>query len=381
MTEVLRQDEKAVLILRSLYESYGYKKYKMSKFENYDLYLENKSFLESEKIVTFSGAGGKLLALKPDITLSIIKNAPKNIDGVYKTYYSENVYRAADSFGDIKEIMQAGIEYIGDVDVYSEAEVLTLAARSLKTISEASVIGISHMGLIAAVMSDYDVSPNLAKKLRRAMADKNIHTMKELCTEAGKAEAGEILASLATIYGPMDEALPKVKAACVTEATKAAAEELEVICTALKATGVSDCFALDFSVSNDMDYYNGIIFQGFVDGIPRHVLSGGRYDDLLGDFGRNAAAVGFAINVEAAAKVFLRNTSESLTKPADVLVFGEPGCEIAALNHCSELIDSGLTVFNSLFATADEAAEYAKAHGIRRIDTVGANSAVTTKEV
>ena len=79
--------------------------------------------------------------------------------------------------------------------------------------------------------------------------------------------------------------------------------------------------------------------------------------------------------------MFLRNTNEQLTKPVDVLVFSEPGCEIAALNHCCELIDSGLTVFNSLFATADEAAQYAKAHGIKRIDTVGANSAVTTKEV
>lgn len=298
MTEVLRQDEKAVLILRSLYESYGYKKYKMSKFENYDLYLENKSFLESEKIVTFSGAGGKLLALKPDITLSIIKNAPKNIDGVYKTYYSENVYRAADSFGDIKEIMQAGIEYIGDVDVYSEAEVLTLAARSLKTISDASVIGISHMGLIAAIMSDYDVSPKHAKKLRRAMADKNIHTLKALCAEEDKTEAGEVLASLATIYGPMEETLPKVKAVCKTDSAKAAAEELEVICSTLKATGVSDCFAMDFSISNDMDYYNGIIFQGFVDGIPRHVLSGGRYDGLVRKMGIKADAIGFAVYLD-----------------------------------------------------------------------------------
>ncbi len=298
MTEVLRQDEKAVLTLRSLYESYGYKKYKMSKFENYDLYLENKSFLESEKIVTFSGAGGKLLALKPDITLSIIKNAPRHIDGVYKTYYSENVYRAADSFGDIKEIMQAGIEYIGDVDVYSEAEVLTLAARSLKTISEASVIGISHMGLIAAILNDAEISPKRAKKIRRAMGDKNIHTLRELCDEAGKGEAGEMLSRLASIYGPLEEMLPKVKDVCRTDAAGAAIAELETLCCVLKSMGALDCFALDFSVSNDMDYYNGIIFQGFVDGIPRHVLSGGRYDGLVRKMGKKADAIGFAVYLD-----------------------------------------------------------------------------------
>ena len=118
ITAPLRQDEKAVLLLRNLYEQYGYKKYKMSKFENYELYLENKSFLASEKIVTFTDPRGKLLALKPDITLSIVKNAPKEIEGTYKVYYDENVYRAGAAGDDnIKEIMQVGIELIGIVEV------------------------------------------------------------------------------------------------------------------------------------------------------------------------------------------------------------------------------------------------------------------------
>ena len=327
MTNVLRQDEKAVLTLRSLYESYGYKKYKMSKFENYDLYLENKNFLESEKIVTFSGSGGKLLALKPDITLSIIKNAPKKIDGAYKTYYSENVYRSADSSGDIKEIMQAGIEHIGDVDIYSEAEVLTLASRSLKTISESSVIGISHMGIIAALMSDADVSDAYAKKIRRCMADKNTHTLKKLCKEIDKAELGETLCRLAKIYGPIAETLPKIKKICEGKAVEAVLE-LETLAEVLKATGEMNSFALDFSVSNDMDYYNGIIFQGFIDGIPRHVLSGGRYDGLVRKMGIKADAIGFAVYLDLLER-FGKNEKEF---DVDVLlVYGETSAVDVAL--------------------------------------------------
>ena len=89
---VLKNDERAVFTLRSLYQSYGYAHYKMSKFEEYELYAKNKNFLISENIITFTGAGGKLMALKPDVTLSIVKNS-KDTAGVKKVYYNENVYR------------------------------------------------------------------------------------------------------------------------------------------------------------------------------------------------------------------------------------------------------------------------------------------------
>ena len=72
----LKREERAIYDLRKLYEQYGYKKYKMSKFEEYDLYLENKSFLPSQQVITFTDLSGKLMALKPDVTLSIAKNAP-----------------------------------------------------------------------------------------------------------------------------------------------------------------------------------------------------------------------------------------------------------------------------------------------------------------
>ena len=76
MDKSLKKDEQAVLLLRKLYQSYGYQPYKMSRFEEYDLYAKNKSFLVSENILTFTDTNGKLMALKPDVTLSIIKNIP-----------------------------------------------------------------------------------------------------------------------------------------------------------------------------------------------------------------------------------------------------------------------------------------------------------------
>ncbi len=333
MTAPLRQDEKAVLSLRGLYEKYGYKKYKMSKFENYDLYLENKSFLASEKIVTFTDPIGRLLALKPDITLSIVKNAPRDISGEYKVYYSENVYRAGvtGDDNDIKEIMQVGIELIGCVDLYSEGEVLTLAARSLKSISENSVIGVSHMGLISALFFEAGLSGESAAKAGRALADKNVHALRDIC-----GNRADKLARLAMVYGPLDKALSEVRKICTSDSCSDALIELEGLSKVLYAMGDDDAFMLDFSVSNDMNYYNGITFQGFIDGIPRHVLSGGRYDALVHKMGLDAGAIGFAVYPD----ILERFAASERRFDVDVLLLYGEDADAAAVAQMVEKMQS-----------------------------------------
>ena len=117
---ILKNNERAIYSLRALYKDYGYSHFKVSKFEEYDLYAHNKSFLVSNNILTFTDTNGKLLALKPDVTLSIIKNISDKDECIHKLCYNETVYRtSADSDG-FREIMQTGLECIGDIDSYSE---------------------------------------------------------------------------------------------------------------------------------------------------------------------------------------------------------------------------------------------------------------------
>ncbi|MBR5976188.1 MAG: ATP phosphoribosyltransferase regulatory subunit, partial [Clostridia bacterium] len=102
----LRNNEKILFSLRALFEKYGYTQYKVSKFEEYDFYMKNKSFLVSENVLTFTDTTGKLMALKPDVTLSIVKNTDVGKDELSKVYYSENVYRTTPGSQGFKEIMQ-----------------------------------------------------------------------------------------------------------------------------------------------------------------------------------------------------------------------------------------------------------------------------------
>jgi len=294
--EVSRRSEQVLWELRALYQLYGYRHYKMSRFEEYDLYAENKRFLADGRIITFTDPSGRLMALRPDVTLSIVKNCRGS--GMEKVYYNENVYRAAGGAQELKEIMQAGLECIGPVDLYAMSEVVLLAAKSLQAISGQYLLDLSHIGLVAGLLDSTRLAAGQKDCLLKAIRDKNAHGLRQLCAEYGVAPAlTEKLSALASLYGPFEELLPAARALSVNGATDAALLELEQLYSLLKLSGCGDHINLDFSMVNDLSYYNGLIFRGFLHGLPQGVLSGGRYDNLLKKFGKQGGAIGFAVSL------------------------------------------------------------------------------------
>ena len=165
--------ESLSLSLREIYQSYGYRQYKVGKFEEYDLYARFRNFLSEEHILTFSDLNGHLMALKPDITLSIVKNT-RDDDRIRKVWYTETVYRVPRNSNTFHEILQTGLECIGAVDLYTMAEVLMLAAHSLETISHSYVLDISHIGILSGLFSAYDIPAPAAKKILDAFGEKNL---------------------------------------------------------------------------------------------------------------------------------------------------------------------------------------------------------------
>ena len=168
--------------LSSLYEQNGYNRFKMSKFEEYDLYVKNKDFLISDNIITFNDIGGKLLALKPDVTLSIVKNV-RDEDTLKKVYYNENVYRVSGATGAFKEIMQVGLECIGDIDTYLTFEVISLAVKSLLKISEASVLDLSDLKVLSALIDKATESAEVKKQIFKLIGTKSAHEMDKFSGE------------------------------------------------------------------------------------------------------------------------------------------------------------------------------------------------------
>ena len=294
--DVLRHDEQAVMRLRTLYCRFGYSQYRMSRFEEYSLYAENKDFLPSGNIITFTGAGGRLMALRPDVTLSIVKNV-KDDSLPIKLYYNENVYRP-DGY-EFKEQMQVGLECIGEIDAHQAGEVMMLAKRSIETLGKHSYLDISHMGFLNGLFKKEELTPEQRADLLQMLSERNPHGLSLLCDKysLGK-ETRDAVTKLTEIYGPFEETIAKLDIININEETDRALGELEDIHNELKRLGVESDINLDFSIVNDLSYYSGTIFQGYIEGIPAKVLSGGRYDKLLRKFGKNSGAIGFAVYLD-----------------------------------------------------------------------------------
>jgi len=297
-SELLKQEEKAVFALRSLYRSHGYIPYKMSKFEEYEYYIRNKDFLVSDRFITFNDTNGKLMALKPDVTLSIIKNSQDTPGCKQKVYYNENIYRVSDSTRQYKEIMQAGLECIGDIDLYDTFEAVSLAARSLQLICEDFVLQISHLGVLEAVLDSVSTDPKFQQTVTGYIAEKNAHDLDRYCAQQHISSQDTLrILQFVDAYGTRSQVLDRLSQSCGAVAADAL-EELTQLSRLLDSTPFADKVIFDFSVVNNMNYYNGIVFKGFLSGINSGILAGGRYDKLMQKMDRRAGAIGFALYLD-----------------------------------------------------------------------------------
>lgn len=320
--------------LEALCRKYGYAPYKMSRFEEYELYVRNKDFLLSDRVITFSGPDGRLLAMKPDVTLSIVKNAPETAGAVRKVHYRENVYRQDRDTGSFKEILQAGLECVGDVGAYEVAEVVYLAAKSLQSVGPGTILSLSHVGLIRHALEASALPEGARKQAMDCLRQKRSQELRALCAEHG-ADGTLLLALL--------EARTLADLEPMMEDGNDAWMQLRETVKLLDPNQVR----LDFSLGNDMKYYSGLVFKGYVPGIPASVLSGGQYDRLMTHMGKSARAIGFAVYLDQLERLEENDDYDvdtlllcSDAAPAEILAAAEklPGTVLALKQEPAERV-------------------------------------------
>lgn len=327
---LLRKEERVTLALRSLYEAYGYRKFRMNRFEEYDFYAGYRDFLANGQIISFTDLDGKLMALRPDVTLSIVKKANDDVRDSWRLYYTEPVYRPAKGLTGYRESDQVGIEYIGDVTPYAAVEIVSLAVQSLALIGPHSVLDLSHTGYICGLLEGLPLPDALRRDVRRCLTEKNTHELSALV--AGKLSAAdtERLLAICRLSGPFAQTLGAARALANTEAMHEAVDALESLYAALSASGETAPLRLDFSISGDAKYYGGLIMRGYESGVPTAVLTGGRYDPLLRRMGKpQLSAMGFAIYFDELAQYF----SEEADTGVDTVVRYDKDADPAAVSN------------------------------------------------
>ena len=342
---MLPQEERIAFALRALYERYGYRPYRMSQFEEYSLYAENRSFLQNPRVITFTDLDGRMMALKPDVTLSIVRHAQQQPRTVEKLYYTENVFRPSAHSRAFKEISQIGVEAVGTVDLYQMAEVAALAAMSLAQISPDFLLEFGHVRFTVGLMNALQLTGAARARVLEALSARNQSALRQAAALASLGiDETQALCALPALYGPARQTLAAARALCRTQEMTGALAELERVLSAAAALVGWDALQLDFSLAGDTDYYSGLMLRGYLCGLPRAVLLGGRYDNILKKLGKGGGGIGFAIDLSELARLpeprqetdfdlLIRYGADS--DPAELLAFvareAERGLRVRAL--------------------------------------------------
>lgn len=317
----------------------------MSKFESYDFYARNKDFLVGNRIITFTDLNGKLMALKPDVTLSIVKNADNSAER-QKLYYTENVYRESKDIHEFKEISQVGLEVLGNIDLFQTVEIITLAIKSLLELDKDAILEISHMGYTEGLLDCLTNDAHLRTELHKLFKEKNAHDLIKLAKENSLPKSPVNTAvDVMSCKSANDETIENALSNALNSRMQDAVNEINDIFSLLKKSGLDKHIRIDFSVTDDPGYYNGILMHGYVHSIPRDVLSGGRYDSLMSKMGKDETqAMGFAIYFDALdRKLHVRNKTGT-----DVIIVYNENSDINTLFYFCQKLECEDVSYNAV---------------------------------
>ena len=288
-----------------------------------------------------------------------------------RLYYRQSVYRNKPVMrGRSDEIHQMGIELIGSDSKRADLEVLTSAIEVLSSFENENFrFELGDIGFFRELVNKLDTDVATKEAIRSLIEVKNYPALNDLLDSIGNNEITNALKQLPRLFGG-EEVFDKAAKLYNDEKLNTVIENLRGIYNSLKELGYSDKITVDLGIVNKMDYYTGVVMKGYLQGYGDAVLSGGRYNKLLAEFGYDVPATGFAVNVDAVAKVMKQTNSYSVPV-ADIIVYGEDSYIMKAITYANELRNSGFTVENSVFATYEETKAYAENKNINKIIRVG----------
>ena len=371
--------------IRKIFTDYGYSEVVTPGLEFYDVFNGKVRYFPQESMYKLVDGKNRMMVLRPDSTMPIARLVATRLRKEplpLKLFYNQSIFMVnPKNSGRDDEFAQSGIEILGGSSKAADYEALVIAAQALSACDDGNSfrLEIGESSIFRLLIEELGVDEEESEKIQALIDTKNYPALNEALSGFSGA-AAEAIRALPTLFGGA-EVFDRAEQYMMTDELKAKLAALRETYEGLNAAGISEV-KVDLGLVHKKNYYTGIIFRGYVEGYGLPVLSGGRYDTLLGDFGRSVPAVGFAVNVEAAAKVMLKNNSDvSLAVAPDVLVYAEVGCEVDGLRHCAALIREGKTVYNSVFDSEQAAVSYARGRGISRIDIVAAGGTVTAKEI
>lgn len=359
--------------LQSIFKSKGYSEVVTPGLEFYDVFNMKSRYFPQETMYKLVDNKARLMVVRPDSTMPIARMTATRLREQtlpIRLCYSQSVYRNKPSMrGRSDEIRQTGIELIGSTSRRAEIEVLSNALEVLSSFeTDGFRLELGHIGFFKALVNKLGCDSDTVENIRGLIEVKNYPALNDLLETLGDSEAARALRQLPRLFGG-EEVFEAAEKLYSGEDGKAVLDELRKTYEIITSLGYKGMITIDLGLVNRMDYYTGTVVKGYIEGCGDAVLSGGRYDKLLSEFGYDVPAIGFAVNADAVARVEMRKI-DFAPKPCDAVVFGTDGHEGDAAAHCRKLIADGLSAENAVFDTVDEVRAYAVKKGIKRLDIV-----------
>ena len=358
---VLRRDIESTLL--EIFRSRGYNEMITPGLEFYDVFNLNSRYFPQENLYKLTDAKGRLLVMRPDSTMPIARVVATRLrDAVLplKLCFSQAIYSTEPALkGRSDETAQAGIELIGSQLKMADLEVISTAIDSLRAFGMEFSVELGHIGVFKELVSRLDASDKEKERIRRLIESKNFPALNDLLDTFGSSTVTDALKKLPALFGG-EEVFEKAEALIPDENVRLLLDELhEIYSDACALCGGDGNITVDLGLVNKTDYYTGLIIKGYLKGHGDEVISGGRYDKLISEFGYDVPAVGFAVSINAIQKVIERNGILPAMPSVDVLVYAEDGCEVEALRKAQELREQGLRAEIALFDDLESARGYA----------------------
>lgn len=375
--------------LSVLFKENNYRKVITPAIEYFDVFKSDNVGIESEMMFKMSDSKGRTTVLRPDNTMPIARMVATRLHDEelpVRLYYSQPVFvRAKDLAGRPSEIAQSGVELIGDGSFDADIEIVKMAVESLKRSNLNSFkLEIGNAAFFNVVLGKMDIPQSVRADVVNYIESKNYAALGDLLDKIGDTAETRVIRRLPRLFGDAS-VIDEAKKLYSDSAFQQALLYLQTVYNKLCDEGLKDYIILDLGLVNRSNYYTGIIFHGYAEGSGISVLSGGRYDNLLGEFGMPAPAIGFAVEVSALCEAMRevinveRPIRIALTKGRlerkTVELFKTMGLDTAELENKGRRLILPVDKYETVLSKAPDVITYVE-HGVCDIGIVGKDTIV-----
>lgn len=376
MRDILIEESRKRTILQErllhYMQSCGFDRIETPLFEYYELFSGDISPVEDESTMKAIDSDGRVVVLRPDMTIPTVRVVATKLKGQQKPlklFYMGNVYRAGKKSKVAgREFSQIGAEIYGSSGKWLDLEIIGMAKECFRVAGVSDYkIDIGHIGIIKGIFEELNLSEEREAYIIDLVSKKNLVELEaEVAALSIDSRYKDIICKLPLFFGRPEEVFKEINEIIINETVKESADYLFEVCEKCRAMGLDSKLIIDLGMTGNMKYYTGMIFKSYAQGTNEVVISGGRYDDLLGELGVNTTAAGFAVYIdnmiEAAATENIRQQRER-----KVLVVFSESRFIEALEYSEDCRRNGVIVNLINCSDISDPEQYARQYGYDEI--------------